>query len=124
MLAFLFGVVALLVLLGAISAFTKVDPKQLALVLRWIGGIAALAVAGFLLFRGAVGIAIPIGALGLGLLGWTSLWPASFTSRTQRSTGQASQVRTAFLEMELDHDTGTMRGRVLLAAIKALRSMR
>jgi hypothetical protein len=113
MAAFLFGVVALLLLLGAVSAFTKADPKQVARALQWIGGIAALALAGFLLFRGAIAIAIPIGAFGLGLLGWTSFWPASFTARTQRSTGQVSHVRTAFLEMELDHDTGMMRGRVV-----------
>jgi DnaJ-domain-containing protein 1 len=113
MAAFLFGVVALLLVLGAISAFTKADPKQVALLLRWIGGGAALAAAGFLLSRGAIAIAIPLGAFGLGLLGWTSFWPASFTARTQRSTGQVSKVRTAFLEMELDHDTGAMRGRVI-----------
>jgi DnaJ-domain-containing protein 1 len=113
MAAFLFGVVALVLVLGALSAFTKADPKQVARLLRWVGGGAALAVAGFLLFRGAIAIAIPLGAFGLGLLGWTSFWPASFTARTQRSTGQVSKVRTAFLEMELDHDTGAMRGRVI-----------
>jgi hypothetical protein len=111
--AFLLGVVALLLLLFAVSAFVKADPKQVARVLRWIGGGAALLFAGFLLFRGAIAVAIPLGAFGLGLLGWTSLWPASFGSRTQRSGGQASRVRTAFLEMELDHDTGRMNGRVL-----------
>jgi hypothetical protein len=111
--AFLLGVVALLLLLFAVSAFVKADPKQVARVLRWIGGGAALLFAGFLLFRGAIAVAIPLGAFGLGLLGWTSFWPASFGSRTQRSGGQASRVRTAFLEMELDHDTGRMNGRVL-----------
>ena len=111
--AFLLGVVALLLLLWAASAFIKADPKEVARVLRWIGGAAALLLAGFLLFRGQIGIAIPLGAFGFGLLGWTSFWPAPFGSRTQRSTGQASRVQTAFLEMELDHDTGRMSGRVL-----------
>jgi hypothetical protein len=110
---FLLGVVALLLLLWAASAFTKADPKQVARLLRGIGGGAALLLAVFLLFRGEIGVAIPIGAFGLGLLGWTSFWPAAFGARTQRSTGQVSRVRTAFLEMELEHDTGRMYGRVL-----------
>ena len=111
--AFLLGVVALILLLWAASAFTKADPKQAARVLRWIGGGVSLLLAGFLLFRGQIGVAIPLGALGLGLLGWTSFWPAAFGARTQKSAGQTSRVRTAFLEMELDHDTGRMHGHVL-----------
>jgi hypothetical protein len=111
--AFLLGVLALLLLLFAVSAFVKADPKQVARVLRWIGGGAALLLAGFLLFRGAIAVAIPLGAFGLSLLGWASFWPAPFGSRTQRSAGQASRVRTPFLEMELDHDTGRMSGQVL-----------
>lgn len=111
--AFLLGVVALFLLLFAGSAFVKADPKQVARVLRWIGGIAALLFAGFLLFRGVIVVAIPLGAFGLSLLGWTSFWQAAFGSRTQKSAGQASHVRTAFLEMELDHDTGRMNGHVL-----------
>ena len=111
--AFLLGVVALLLLLFAVSAFVKADPKQVARVVRWIGGGASLLLAGFLLFRGAIGVAIPLGFFGLSLLGWASFWPASFGSRTQRTTGQASRVRTTFLEMELDHDTGRMNGQVL-----------
>ncbi len=69
--------------------------------------------AAFLLFRGEIGVAIPVGTVGLGLLGWLSLWPASFGRRTQKAPGQASQVRSAFLEMELDHDSGAMRGRII-----------
>jgi hypothetical protein len=110
---FLLGVVFLLLLLWAGSAFIKADAKQVASVLRWIGGGAAVLLAGFLLFRGAIAVAIPLGAFGLSLLGWTSFWPAFFGARTQRSAGQTSRVRTAFLEMELDHDTGRMHGRVL-----------
>jgi len=47
------------------------------------------------------------------LLGWQVPWPAILIGRTQKSAGQASHVRTAYLEMELDHDSGAMRGRVL-----------
>ena len=114
----LLGLVVLLLLLWAASAFIKADPKQVARILRGIGGVAVLLLAGFLLFRGAIGVAIPIGAFGLGLLGWASFWPASLGARTQRSAGQVSRVGTAFLEMELDHDTGRMQGRVLAGSCK------
>jgi hypothetical protein len=110
---FLLGIVVLILLLWAANAFSKADPKQAARILRTIGGIGALLLAGFLLIRGEIGVAIPIGAAGLGLLGWITLWPASFGGRTQKSPGRVSRVRSAFLEMELDHDSGAMRGRIL-----------
>jgi hypothetical protein len=110
---FLLGVVVLLLLLWAIKAFAKADPKQAARLVRQIGGLAALLLGAFLLFRGQIAVAIPVGVFGLGLLGWVSpLWP-TILRRTQRSSGQVSRVRTAFLEMELDHDSGAMRGHVL-----------
>jgi len=109
----LLGAVVLILLLWAGSAFSKADPKQAARVVRYIGGGAALIASAFLLLRGAIGIAIPLGAVGLGLLGWISLWPANLANRTQKSAGRVSRVRSAFLEMELDHDTGAMRGLVL-----------
>jgi hypothetical protein len=109
----LLGVVLLILLLWAVNAFSKADPKQTARLLRYIGGGAALIFALFLLVRGEIGLAVPVGAVGLGLLGWLSLWPASFGGRTQKRPGQVSRVRSAFLEMELDHDSGAMRGRIL-----------
>jgi len=109
----LLGAVVLILLLWAVNAFSKADPKQAARVLRLIGGVGALAFAAFLLFRGEIAVAIPVGVFGLGLLGWISLWPASFGGRTQKRPGQVSRVRSAFLEMELDHDSGAMRGRIL-----------
>jgi hypothetical protein len=46
------------------------------------------------------------------MLGWLPR-PASFGARMRRTPGQTSKVRAAALEMELDHDTGAMRGRML-----------
>ncbi len=109
----LLGVVVLILLLWAVNAFSKADPKQAARLLRYIGGAAALIFALFLLLRGEIGLAIPVGAVGLGWLGWLTLWPASFGGRTQKRPGQVSRVRSPFLEMELDHDSGAMRGRIL-----------
>jgi hypothetical protein len=108
------GVAVLVLLLWGVSAFSKADPKQAAQLLRFLGGGAVLIFAAFLLLRGEIGIAIPVGVFGLGLLGWISWWPASFGGRTQKSPGQVSRVRSAFLEMELDHDTGAMHGRILV----------
>jgi hypothetical protein len=55
---------------------------------------------------------VPLGFAGLSLLGWLP-GLASYAQRTKKSTGQVSRVRSAFVEMELDHDTGAMRGRIL-----------
>jgi len=109
----LLGVVVLILLLWAVQALSKADPKQAARLLRAIGGGVALIFAVFLLLRGEIGPAITVGILGLGWLGWITLWPASFAGRTQKSPGQVSRVRTAYLEMELDHDSGAMRGHIL-----------
>jgi hypothetical protein len=112
---FILGVAVLLLLLWAGNSFSKADPKQVAWLVRKLGGSLALLFAAFLLFRGEFAVAVPLGLFGFGLLGWSPGfgWPASFGARTQKSTGQASQVRTAFLEMQLDHDSGAMQGRIL-----------
>jgi hypothetical protein len=109
----LLGIIVLILGLWAVNAFSRADPKQAARLLRALGGGAALLFAAFMLFRGEIGVALPAGVFGLGLLGWVSLWPAGFGARTQKSSGRVSRVSTAFIEMELDHNSGAMHGRVL-----------
>ena len=110
------GVLVLALLLWASNAFASVDPRKLAPVVKFAGGFGALGGAVFLAARGQIGLAVPLGAAGLGLLGWL---PRSFAgfggfgTRTHKSPGQTSRVRSAFVEMELDHDSGAMRGRIL-----------
>ena len=108
-----FGIVVLVLVLWALNTYTKLDPKLLAKVLRPAGGAVLTAVAGFLLFRGQLEVGIPLGLTGLGMLGWGPLASTTWFQRTQKTPGQTSRVRTAFLEMELDHDSGAMRGTVL-----------
>jgi hypothetical protein len=111
--SFVFGLVVLALILWALHTLTRTNPAMLAIVVKTGGGLGALALAGFLGLRGRLDIAIPLGLTGLGLLGWLPWSIASLGQRTQKSAGQVSRVRSAFLEMELDHDTGKMSGRIL-----------
>ena len=109
----LFGIVALAILLWMAQKYLKADPHKLAAMLKLSGGIALLGVAGLFAAKGQIAIAAPLAVAGLGLLGWLPFGPAGFGARTQKSAGQVSRVRSAFLEMELDHDSGAMRGVIL-----------
>src|SRR5450631_3708564 len=121
----IFGVLILVAALWALGVISKIDPKIGARVLKAGGGLIALGLGVFLGLRGEIGIAIPLGAMGLGLLGWLPFGPAGFSARTQKSSGKTSRVRTAYFEMELDHDSGDMSGRIVAGphqgtALKAL----
>jgi len=111
--ALIFGVLVLVLLIWALNVISKVDPKVAARITKIGGGLLSLGFAVFLGLRGEMGIAFPLGIFGLGLLGWVPFGPAGFGARTQKSGGQTSRVRSAYFEMELDHDSGTMRGRIL-----------
>jgi hypothetical protein len=107
------GIVILVLLLWGLHMLARADPKRLARLLRTTGGISALAGAAALAATGRFGFAVPLGIAGLALL---ELWPgmpAGLGRRWNKTPGQASRVRTPFVEMELDHDTGAMHGVVL-----------
>src|SRR5713226_5743547 len=109
MIPLLIGLAVLLFVLGAMRLVAQVDAHMLARNLRRGGGVAALAGAAYFTATGRFPVAIPLGLFGLGLL---NLLPklASLGARTQPSPGQTSKVRARAIEMELDHDSGEMRG--------------
>ena len=109
----IFGILVLALLLWASNAFASIDPHKLAPVVKFAGGFGALGGAAFLAARGQFQLALPLGFAGLGLLGWLPGSFAGFGARSQKTPGQTSRVRSGFVEMELDHDTGAMRGRIL-----------
>src|SRR5215468_2481745 len=112
--ALVLGLLALFLLLWLLNSFVRSNPHHVAAVVKTSGG--ALALLGAVVFgiRGHLELAIPLGVTGLGLLGWLPWGPAGFGERTRKSAGQVSRVRTAFMEMELEHDTGAMHGRILV----------
>ena len=109
----LLGALVFILLLWAVKSFAKADAKQVAAVLKALGGVLALGLAAFLAFRGQLFIAIPLGAAGLSLLGWIPWSVPGFGDRVHKSSGQRSRVRSSFIEMELDHDSGAMTGTIL-----------
>ena len=64
-------------------------------------------------------MAVPLGVTGLGLLGWLPTGASGFWWRDRKSAGQASQVRSNFLAVELDHDSGAMSGEVIAGRLAA-----
>jgi DnaJ domain len=113
------GVVAVVVLYLLLQMFRAANPVVLARVIKIVGGVVALAVAAFTGLRGELAVAIPLGIFGAGLLGWSPFGPGGFGNiggifgGAQRSGGQASRVRSQFLDMNLDHDSGALSGRIV-----------
>ena len=110
----LLGMVALLLFLLATRAYTTANPQVLARQLRLGAGVVLLAGAGILVVRGMVGYAMSLAALGSWLLWGGGGWGGSGARQTP---GQTSRVVTEHLEVELDHDSGEIRGRVLSGAL-------
>lgn len=105
------GSAAVLLLVGALfQAFLRLDAVQLARALRLAGPV----------MLGLAGVAaMVVGREGLGgmLLSGAAGWYGYIRKRSgpaaAKTPGKRSTVRTAALEMELDHDTGGLEGLVL-----------
>jgi DnaJ domain len=107
--AFLFFLV-----LRALRAFADANPAALALVMRRGGGGVALLAAVLFLLRGRLDMAIGLGGLGAWLLGLRNgSLLRMFKSSGGRGARKVSCVRSAMIEMELDHESGKIRGTVL-----------
>src|SRR5437016_4251673 len=115
------GAIAVLGLYLLLQMFRAANPAVLARALKIVGGVVSLATAAFVGLRGELAVAIPLGIFGAGLLGWAPFGGIGFGNfgglfsgfNTQRSSGQSSQVRSQYLEMILDHDSGQLAGRIL-----------
>ena len=106
----LIGLVALLlVLLGAVTIFVRADPAKMAGGMRTLGPLllALFGAATLVLGRSAIG-----GIMLAGAAVWYA-WMRGERPVVKRPAGKRSTVRTAALEMELDHETGGLEGLVL-----------
>ena len=116
-------IIALVVVFGGlwlIRKFARTSPSQVpGLTKKLIGG-ALIGLSGLLALRGLVTYAVPLFAVGLGMIGQSAAFPNGFPWN-RKTAGQKSRVATAILAMELDHDSGKMTGEVLSGPFKGAR---
>src|ERR1700760_3967209 len=113
------GAVAVILLYSLLQMFRAANPVVLARAIKIGGGVVSLAVAAFTGIKGELAVAVPLGIFGAGLLGWSPFGSTGFSSiggmfgGSKRSPGQASRVRSQFLDMVLDHDSGQLSGQIV-----------
>lgn len=113
-------IIALFIVFGGywlIKQYGGATPQQAKNMNKKVAGGAAIAFSAFLALRGAFTYAVPLFALGLGLLGKVNPFPNGF-NWGKKTEGQKSRVTTSVLAMELDHDTQSMTGEVLAGPFK------
>lgn len=106
----LVGFFALALGLYALKAYTRASPAFLARLIRRGGGFLLMALGGLLLARGRLDFGLGLGAVGLWLM---SLGSRAGMRNAGPGGGGVSRVRSAMIEMELDHATGAIRGMIL-----------
>jgi len=106
----LLGLAVLAALIVGARFFSSANPGQLAASLHWAGVAISVFVALFFTLTGRVVLALPAFVLSVILL--IRALGLRSPVRTRASRGRQSDVETEYLEMILDHDTGTMAGRV------------
>jgi hypothetical protein len=106
-------VLFLFIVYAALRAFLNANPKTMVQSMRKIAGMGALFMALFFIVTGRFPLAVPLGFIAISLLKGQLSGFNPFAGNANKSAGQQSRVRTRTVEMELDHDTGGMEGRVI-----------
>ncbi len=117
----LYGLAVLILIWWVSKLFTGVNPKLMAKALKTGGGVVSLGVAALLMMRGRLDMAVFVGGIGAWLLGWSAYGPGGMRFPwggvdAAETPGARSQVKSALLAMELDHDSGGMTGKVVAGA--------
>jgi len=106
----LLGFFALVLTLFALQAYAKASPATLAQIIRRGGGFVLMALGGLLLVRGRIDLGLALGGFGFWLMGFSG--PRGLRNAGAGGAG-VSRVRSAMIEMELDHSTGAISGVIL-----------
>ncbi|MGO4571079.1 DnaJ domain-containing protein [Microvirga sp. 2TAF3] len=112
----LYGIAAAALLWWLTKAFVHSDTAVVAKALKVVAGVVALGAAAVLGLRGRIDMALLLGGFAAWALGWSGLKLPGIWRRTQGAAGRFSRIRSAMIEMEIDHTTGALGGMVLAGA--------
>ena len=118
MLNLIAGLFLLYLLLAGVKQFARVSPAVAAKIVRGGGGVLGLLGALLLLLRGSLGPASLLASLALGLVGWGRFAGLGAMFRSGGAGRRQSTVRSAMLEMTLDHGSGDLGGVALSGAFQ------
>jgi hypothetical protein len=115
---FALGFLALLALIYTLRWMTRADPAALASLLKYVAIAVALVGIALLVVGGRFGFLFLLASFLYPL--WRRWRPGRGSSDhgATASQGQTSSVETAYLTVTLDHDTGTVDGRVKIGRFK------
>jgi hypothetical protein len=115
------GLFLLYLVLAGIKQFARLSPAVAARLVRQGGGVLGLLGALLLALRGSLGLASVVAGVAFSFAGWGKLqnYISGLGLGAARSrAGRRSSVRSAMIEMNLDHSTGEMDGTVLSGALQ------
>jgi hypothetical protein len=101
--------------------YTRTDAAALAKAMKIIAGVAALGAAAVLGIKGRIDMALLLGGFGAWALGWQALNLPVPWRKSGASAGRFSRIRSAMIEMEIDHASGAMEGHVLVGTLAGQR---
>jgi hypothetical protein len=108
----LYGIAAVALIWWLSKTFLRTDATALARALKVVGGIMSMGAAVLLGLRGRIDMAVLVGGMGAWLLGWSASLPGPLKNFGQ-ARRRTSRMRSALIEVEIDHSNGAIRGVVL-----------
>ncbi|WP_315986552.1 DnaJ domain-containing protein [Microvirga sp. Mcv34] len=121
MMMLLLGILAVALLWWLGKNYTRADPKVLAKSLKTLAGVAAIGAAVLVGIKGRIDMALLLGGFGAWALGWSALNLPGPWRKFQQAGSRFSRIRSAMIEMEIDHATGAVEGTILVGAFAGRR---
>ncbi len=113
----LYGIALAALIWWLSKVYARSDRAALTKAAKTGGGVIALGGAAVLMMKGQIGTALLLCGLGAWALGWSPLDLPLPWRKGQGASGRFSRIRSAMIEMEIDHATGAVDGAVLAGSL-------